>query len=289
MRPMPCISRYVCYNRRSTASQVGFDLETLMRIRLLIGSLLATAIFTSCQGTPPQLVYVVVTATPPDTTEESATEVVAEVLVTEPVAATTETVVTDTSVTEAVAATEVVAAPTLTTPVPVLLTATPPAETTADATAGPTALPPNFPTPVYAQVQVAEQLFEHGRMFWIEPIQQIWVLQITGEGRGTWASYEDTFVEGEPETDPSLVPPDGRYQPERGFGKLWRESGNLRQELGWGVTPEFGYISQYEYHAGGSVDASGQYVRGPGYHIVFSLGGELFRFNEDGTWQLGNN
>jgi hypothetical protein len=142
---------------------------------------------------------------------------------------------------------------------------------------------------VFAQVQVAEQLFENGRMFWVEPIKQIWVLQITSEGHGTWASYEDTYVDGEPETDPSLVPPDGRYQPERGFGKLWRESGNLRQELGWGVTPEFGYISQYEYHAGGSVDASGQYVRGPGYHIVFSLGGELFRFNEDGTWQLGNN
>ena len=126
-------------------------------------------------------------------------------------------------------------------------------------------------------------------MFWVDPIQQIWVLHITGEGRGTWSVYEDTYVDGEPETDPSLVPPEGRYQPERGFGKLWRESGNLREELGWGVTPEFGYVSRYEYHAGGEIDANGQYVAGPGYHIVFSLVGELFRFNEaDGTWQLGN-
>jgi hypothetical protein len=154
----------------------------------------------------------------------------------------------------------------------------------------PTDLPPNFPTPVRAPIQVAEELFEHGRMFWVGATEQIWVLKITGEGHGTWEVYEDTFVDGEPENDPNLVPPDGRYQPQRGFGKLWRESGNLREELGWGVTPEFGYVSNYEYHAGGSIDANGNYVPGPGYHILFSLGGELFRFHAaDGTWQLGNN
>ncbi len=115
----------------------------------------------------------------------------------------------------------------------------------------PTDLPPNFPTPLVQPIQVAEQLFEHGRMFWLQPTDQIWVMKITGEGRGTWEIYQNDFVDGEPESDPSLVPPEGRYQPVRGFGKLWRESGNLRQELGWGVTPEFGYVSNYEYHAGG--------------------------------------
>lgn len=246
-----------------------------MPYRLLTGLLLSAVLFAGCQGTPPQVVYVVVTPTQDATAEASP-----EVLATE-------------AVTEAAAATEVVEMPTQTIPAPLLTTV---AEVTADPAAtlapttasGPTALPPSFPTPVVAQVQIAEQLFEHGRMFWVEPVQQIWVLRITGEGRGTWSSYADTFVEGDQETDPNLVPPDGRYQPERGFGKLWREAGDLRQELGWGITPEFGYISQYEYHAGGSVDASGQYVRGPGYHIVFSLANELFRLNEDGTWQLGN-
>lgn len=244
-----------------------------MPYRLLMGLILAAALFTGCQGVPPQVVYIVVTPTQ-ETTEESTVEVAA-----------TE------AVTEAVAATEVVAAPTNTVPVLPTITATVTTDPSVATTpSGPTALPPNFPTPVVAPVQIAEQLFENGRMFWIEPIGQIWVLSITGEGRGTWSIYEDTYVEGEPETDPSLVPPDGRYQPERGFGKLWREAGSLRQELGWGITPEFGYISQYEYHAGGTVDANGQYTPGPGYHIVFSLASELFRFNEsDGTWQLGNN
>jgi hypothetical protein len=47
-------------------------------------------------------------------------------------------------------------------------------------------------------------------------------------------------------------------------------------------------VSRYEYHAGGSVDAAGVYTAGPGYHVVYSLYGEQFRFNEvDGTWQLG--
>lgn len=142
-------------------------------------------------------------------------EATVEVLATEFVAAT-----------DVVAATEVVAVPSATVLVPVLTTPTPSVATTAEAaTPGATALPAAFPTPFVAQVQVAEQLFEHGRMFWVERIQQLWVLKITAEGRGTWSIYEDTFVDGEPETDPSLVPPDGRYQPERGFGKLWRESG----------------------------------------------------------------
>jgi hypothetical protein len=71
------------------------------------------------------------------------------------------------------------------------------------------------------------------------------------------------------------------YQPERGFGKLWRTNQEVRDALGWGVTPEFGYISNYEYHPGGTVDALA-----PGYHILFSLYQERFRFNEtDGTWE----
>lgn len=245
-----------------------------MRFRALIGLLMV--LFAGCQGPPPTVVYIVVTAT------VETTEAVDAALTVEPTPAVTEVVAvpspTDEPPSPTIAVSETASATNVSSATP------------APTTLAPTDLPANFPTPVVASVQVAEQLFEHGRMFWLEPIKQIWVMKITGEGHGTWAVYEDTFEEGEPEIDPSLVPPEGRYQPERGFGKLWRESGNLREELGWGVTPEFGYVSNYEYHAGGSVDANGQYVSGPGYHIVFSLGGELFRFNEaDGTWQLGSN
>ncbi|MCB9457224.1 MAG: hypothetical protein H6671_14665 [Anaerolineaceae bacterium] len=143
-----------------------------------------------------------------------------------------------------------------------------------------------MPTPVMNRIQVAEQVFEHGRMFWVQPREQIWVMIESGPGQGTWQVYEDTFNEGDAETDPTIIPPDGMFQPERGFGKLWRDTQAVRDALGWAVTPEFGYVSNYEYHHGGTVNTANEYVPGPGYHVLFSLYDEQFRFNEaDGTWQ----
>ena len=160
-------------------------------------------------------------------------------------------------------------------------------ETEAVPTATPTDLPPSptpdgLPTPTISEIQVAEQVFEHGRMMWLSPTNQIWVMMLEGEGGGEWKVYESTFADGDPEDDPSLDVPDGKIQPIRGFGKLWRDNPDLREALGWATTPEFGYVSRYEYHPGKD--------DGPGYHILFSLYGEAFRFNEasegDWTWQL---
>jgi hypothetical protein len=251
-----------------------------MRLRVTF-LLLAAMLVASCQ---PQIIYVVYSPTP-EPTETAATPEVTETTAPATALSTEEAIPTA----AIQAATEVVTAPTAITPQEILpSTTTPPTETPAPQTPSATSPPPNFPTPVFAQIQVAEQLFEHGRMFWLQPTQEIWVLIVTSEGRGTWLVYEDTFVEGEPETDPAIVAPDGLLQPERGFGKLWREVQQVRDELGWAVTPEFGYVSRYEYHAGGTVDAQGNYVRGFGYHVLYSLYGELFRFNEENsTWQLG--
>ncbi len=249
-----------------------------MRFRLLLGFLLLVTVITACQGPPPTVIYIVISPTPETTTAPGTEAVVPDV------ATATETTPTSTQ-------TQLPSATSTATIMDTLSTSTtaPSATPNLTNTPAPTDLPPGFPTQLVQPIQVAEQLFEHGRMFWLQPTDQIWVMKITGEGRGTWQIYQNDFVDGEPESDPSLVPPEGRYQPVRGFGKLWRESGNLRQELGWGVTPEFGYVSNYEYHAGGSVDANGNYTPGPGYHVLYSLAGEMFRFNEaDGTWQLGN-
>jgi hypothetical protein len=158
---------------------------------------------------------------------------------------------------------------------------------TASPTPASTLIPNIFPTVTINQITVAEQVFEHGRMFWIQPTQQIWVLIVSSEGRGIWQVYDDRFKEGDPESDPSIVPPGELLQPMRGFGKLWRENPQVRDDLGWAVTPEFGYVSNYEYHPGGEV-VNDAYVAGPGYHVLLSLYDEVFRFNEgDGTWQLG--
>lgn len=156
------------------------------------------------------------------------------------------------------------------------------------ATAAPTntPLPPGFPTPTVAEIQVAEQVFENGRMLWVQPVNQIWVLVDEGGNKGPWTIHQDTYEDGEPESDPELTPPDGLFQPERGFGKLWRETPGIRDALGWAVTPEFGYVSEYSYHPGGTMD-NGQFTAGPGYHVLYSLEQQQYRFDEaTGTWEL---
>jgi hypothetical protein len=151
----------------------------------------------------------------------------------------------------------------------------------------PTATPDIFPTPTRGQIYVAEQSFENGRMFWLRPIDQIWVVTTTDEGQQVWDVYEDTFEDGMPESDPSLEPPnENLYQPVRGFGLLWRETDQLRETLGWATAPEVGYFANYEYHPGGTVN-EGRYVEGFGYHLVENLERTVYRFNEgDRTWEI---
>lgn len=166
-------------------------------------------------------------------------------------------------------------------------TATPvPPTATPVATVTPT--PDPVPTEAFSQVQVAEQVFENGRMFWLQPYSQIWVLVLDGEGEGEWLRYNDTFVEGEdPEDDPDINPPDGFYEPQRGFGKLWRETPEVRDALGWGITPEFGYISEYRYQPTGDV-VDGEFEQTAAEHQVLSLNSEAFcLYEETGRWKLG--
>jgi hypothetical protein len=169
------------------------------------------------------------------------------------------------------------------------------AESTAGPLVTPTGLPALFPTTVVADVPVAEQVFERGRMFWIRHNRQIWVM-ISSEddsNRGDWFCYLDTFVEGEPELDPNLIPPDGLYQPRRGFGKLWRTRTELREALGWATTPEFELTSTYRYIAGGEV-SNGEYFPGPGEHRLTTLYNDVISFFEGevrgdcqgGTWRM---
>lgn len=140
-------------------------------------------------------------------------------------------------------------------------------------------------TPSITQIQVAEQVFEHGRMFWIQPLQQIWVMINNSQDGGSWIIYADIFQDNEAETTTSIVVPEGMFYPERGFGALWLSTPDIQESLGFGVTPECGYVSTYEYHPGG-IYVGSLFVPGPGYHILYNLyGNEKFQFNEtEGTW-----
>jgi photosystem II stability/assembly factor-like uncharacterized protein/DNA-binding beta-propeller fold protein YncE len=84
------------------------------------------------------------------------------------------------------------------------------------------------------QVTMAEQTFEQGRMIWDSRDLQIYVLLAAG----AWQAFDDTFAEGtDPSYDPDLPPPP--KQPQRGFGKVWREElGGPEAAIGWALEVE---------------------------------------------------
>ncbi len=78
----------------------------------------------------------------------------------------------------------------------------------------------------------ALQTFQNGLMLWREDKQQIYVLFTDG----TYASYPDTWVASQP-AGGFFKPPSGLYEPQRGFGKVWREQlGGEKAKIGWATT-----------------------------------------------------
>jgi len=147
----------------------------------------------------------------------------------------------------------------------------------AEETAEPTA------TPIVGQILVAQQQFQNGNMFWVQPIDQIWIATTNEDGEQIWINRDDTFQEGMPESDPDLdIPAEGLIQPIRGFGKLWREEPEIQDLVGWATDEEFGYTTNYEYHWGGTLDEPA-----PGYHLIESLNRTVYRFDEaTRTWEI---
>jgi hypothetical protein len=111
--------------------------------------------------------------------------------------------------------------------------------------------------PVFSSA--AEQHFEHGAMIWIEEQDTIFVLYDNDYEIAPghqWEQFIDTWDEDQPEHDPALTPPDGLYQPVRGFGLVWRQQPYVRDRLGWAVDKEIGFntveqwTTLYKYNSG---------------------------------------
>lgn len=94
------------------------------------------------------------------------------------------------------------------------------------------------------------QYYEHGLMFWRESDRSVFVLSTLaiqqGQMTDTWWRLDDTYQEGEPEADIGLAPPEGLLMPVRGFGKVWRNNGFIRDALGWATSAEFPADSQWQ-------------------------------------------
>jgi hypothetical protein len=98
-------------------------------------------------------------------------------------------------------------------------------------------------------VSAAWQFFENGLMLWRNDLKLIHVL---GPDQ-TWSSKDDLWREGDLPTDPNIKAPDGLYQPQRGFGIVWREETGVRDALGWGTGQEAGFEATIQRFAGGLV------------------------------------
>jgi hypothetical protein len=144
-----------------------------------------------------------------------------------------------------------------------------------------------FPRPNSFDIVVAEQVFEGGRMFYLQPVDRIWVLVNDPDSRdsGVWLVYENEWIEGMPETDPSITTPDGYIQPKRGFGVLWREDEDLRSQLGFALDPEVGFESHYTFTEGAISVVDGVVTVDAGVHTLTSYYGAIFTFDEPSmTW-----
>lgn len=103
-------------------------------------------------------------------------------------------------------------------------------------------------------IPAAYQFFEKGTMVWRSDTGKIYAIL----NDGTWQAYPDTFVEGEMERDPNIYTPGELLQPERGFGKVWREHASLKDTIGWGRAEEQGVTAQVqEFERGFAMRLSG--------------------------------
>jgi hypothetical protein len=105
----------------------------------------------------------------------------------------------------------------------------------------------------------AWQPFEGGEMIWLKlddidggclSGQWIFVLYDSryddNYDSGEYTVFGDEFIDGEQESDPDIIPPQGLYQPVRGFGKLWRGNQNVRDSIGWGLETERGTDAAFQ-------------------------------------------
>jgi murein DD-endopeptidase MepM/ murein hydrolase activator NlpD len=108
------------------------------------------------------------------------------------------------------------------------------------------------PGPVITSNAAGEN-FEGGRVYWYEAMPGaadtrgiIYVIY----NDGTWESFLDTWDSSQPSNDPNIAPPPGRFQPERGIGKLWREQTGVRGKLGWAYEPESAFMGRRQSPVG---------------------------------------
>ena len=114
-------------------------------------------------------------------------------------------------------------------------------------------------------------------MIWVEAEQMIYTFYYPqgGSSYPTYGGFIDNFSEGDPESDPTIVPPAGLYQPVRGFGLLWRLDQSVRDRLGWATAPEAGFETWMQGYSGAGMHNYYillQGIDGTIYHLIATGG-----------------
>ena len=112
---------------------------------------------------------------------------------------------------------------------------------------------------------MAEEDFQHGRMFWRKDNDKIYVLY----SNGSWERYDNIWRERDPvfTCGTQSSPP----TPLRGFGKVWCTYSDVRQGLGDATNGEWGDYGAVQDFDGGL--------------ILQTESGRVYTFYSDGTWR----
>jgi serine/threonine-protein kinase len=124
--------------------------------------------------------------------------------------------------------------------------------------------------------QIAEQNFQRGAMIWVAGTSgrngTIYVIvDDEAHSQTTWQVYEDTWQESDSADSGDATPPPGRYEPMRGFGKLWYAHQDVREALGWAIEEkETGGSGTLQRFAGGRVLRSSLgFGEGPSFYAMY--------------------
>jgi hypothetical protein len=107
----------------------------------------------------------------------------------------------------------------------------------------------------YSFTQAAAARFERGQMYWVNlrgGRSIVVVLFYEANNRISYQIFEDFWREGDP-VNTGLTPPAGLYEPQRGFGKVWREQPGVRERLGWALETERQEYASYQVFERGSL------------------------------------
>jgi hypothetical protein len=92
-------------------------------------------------------------------------------------------------------------------------------------------------------VQAAYESFEDGYMLWRGDTGEIIVLV----NNGLVLRYSETSFSSRPDNPVTDTPPQGKYKPVSGFGRVWGNFPVVREMLGWATALEQGYTMTMQY------------------------------------------